>query len=56
MECRNPDHAVNLRERIRFNAFRRQARKGEYETYHRLVAGSLGPIREGREWENVLES
>jgi hypothetical protein len=54
MEQRNPNHAVNLSERIRFNAFRRQARRGEYAKYHALVAASLGPISEG-EWEDALE-
>lgn len=49
MQDRNPNHAVNLLERVRDRAFNRYARRGEYETYYALVNATLGPICEG-EW------
>lgn len=53
---RNPNHAVNEGERIRDRAFNRFARKGDYETYYKLVNASLGPIVNGEtvDWQKEL--
>lgn len=52
----NPDHAVNLAERMRHVALHMLAgRRGDYESYWRIVAASLEPWTEG-EWRQVERS
>jgi hypothetical protein len=61
---RNPNHAVNLAEKIRDVAFNRFARAGDYERYYELVNASLDlreaptvwHVRDGREIEHGLDA
>ena len=49
----NPDHAVNLAERMRHTALHAIAgKRGDYELYWRLVNASFEPWTEG-EWTPV---